>query len=534
MAQKQRRIALNNRNLSFFLGFFLGLNLLWVFASPVGSSPDEPSQIAYSWATITGQTVNEDVIQDASGNSQTSINMPSKLKNYIAPDCYAFRPEISVGECGLPSDEFNKNFIVTSSNMTGYPPTYYLLQGLPLLLSLIDWIPGSNVLLISRLFISLICNGLIFWGIYILKKRNDLKSILPLSLLILSPMTIFLFASINSSGIEIATSFLTVVLIYYIISKLRLGEILPKKDFVILAIAAISFATSRPLSWLWLTLSMGLFLPLINRIKTNFNDSHNKNLLLAFESGVRKIFTFVGSGILIGFLFSLRFFLMRNSEVVATEVAKDWNGINLFEKIYLLFLHFGTILQHNIGVFGWLDTPLPNLYTFTWLIAGTFILSETFRSTSSWLNPVFSIVIVVCFTLVATISEELLSNFGWQGRYLLPMSSAVLAFLIPHFSELLTKGLVRLSILKVAGVSLILIEGLAMIWYLWRNMYGVSIWSTMRIPEAPLPVGDFSWQPPIIGASLFMILCLVFLAFTCKFYISMFKSNSTRLRLGSQ
>jgi hypothetical protein len=31
-----------------------------------------------------------------------------------------------------------------------------------------------------------------------------------------------------------------------------------------------------------------------------------------------------------------------------------------------------------------------------------------------------------------------------------------------------------------------------------------------------------------------MILCLVFLAFTCKFYISMFKSNSTRLRLGSQ
>ena len=529
MAQKQRNTALENRNFSFFLAMFLGLNLLWVFASPVGSSPDEPSQIAYSWATISGQTIGEVVIQDASGNSQTLINMPSKLKNYIAPDCYAFKPQVSVGECGIPNDEYNKIPIDSSSNMTGYPPTYYFVQGLPLLLNFLDFMPGSDVLLFSRLFMSVICHGLVFWGLYTLKRRNNLKSILPLTLLALSPMTIFLFASINSSGLEIATSFLTIVLIYDLISKLKIGEVIRKRDFVILIIVSLAFSTSRPLSWLWLTLCLGMFLPLVNRIRKAFTDSTDKDRILAFHSGVLKIFAFMGLNALIGILFSLRFFLMRNNEIVATEVARNWNGINLFEKIYLLILHFGTILQHNIGVFGWLDTPLPILYTFAWLMAGTFILSETFRTTNSWHNPLFSIVLVTAFTLLVTISEELLSNFGWQGRYLLPMSVAFFVFLIPHFSELLSIGLVRLSILKIAGTSLILIDGLAMIWYLWRNMYGVAIWSSMRIPEAPLPVGESSWQPPLIGITLFMILWLVFLTSTCKFYNSIFKGDTARI-----
>jgi hypothetical protein len=58
---------------------------------------------------------------------------------------------------------------------------------------------------------------------------------------------------------------------------------------------------------------------------------------------------------------------------------------------------------------------------------------------------------------------------------------------------------------------LMAVNALSVVWFLFRNMYGVKGYG-LRLPPAPLPVGTPSWTPPL---GLGVVLGLVTLAFAC-------------------
>jgi hypothetical protein len=60
-------------------------------------------------------------------------------------------------------------------------------------------------------------------------------------------------------------------------------------------------------------------------------------------------------------------------------------------------------------------------------------------------------------------------------------------------------------------VVLMAVNSLAVVWFLFRNAYGVKGWQG-RLPATPLPVGAPKWVPPF---GLGLVVALVALAFAC-------------------
>ena len=517
-----------NPQIKHLLISFFCLNSLWIFASPVGASPDEPAQIRYSWAVVTGQTIHEEVMLDQSGRPGTKISMPKKLTDYIEPGCYAFKPSISVGSCGIPLEEFGTETITTTSYMSGYPPTYYFLQGLPLLLAHLENFSGRDILLISRIFMFLLCYIFIICGILILIKIFDIRAVFTLTLIALPSLTWFLFASINSSSLEIASSFLLTSLLLKINHNLALKVDITKKYFVVLGAVAFILATTRPLSWAWLVLLVIQFTILALQKDTSDPNSAKKFFSSCSKSLMTqlvKILSVCLVSALIGFLFFLRIFTLRG-DIVADSVQQNWGGINLVNKIMLLVLHLGEMFQHQIGNFGWMDSPLPFLITSLWIASISAILAQGYVRNQTSIRPRNGIITSVVLGLVIVFGDDLISNFGWQGRYVLPLTVGLTLFLIPHFSYLFDTFQLNSNVIWRSSQILVGINAFAILWFLWRNMFGIQLWSSMRIPKAPLPVGQFSWEPVYFGYAVFMIFLILSSALTLNKLNNLFRVKS--------
>ena len=501
-----------NSQIKHLLISFFCLNSLWIFASPVGASPDEPAQIRYSWAVVTGQTIHEEVMVDQSGRTVTKISMPKKLTDYIEPGCYAFKPSVSVGSCGIPLEEFGSDTITTTSYMSGYPPTYYFLQGIALQLVHLELFSGRDVLILSRIFMFLLCYFFIICGILILVKIFDIRAIFALTLVALPPLSWFIFGSINSSSLEIASSFLVTSLLLKINHNLSLKSLITKKYLVSLGLLTFILATTRPLSWAWLVLLVIQFTILTlqrdnsgtNSIK-KFSSVHPKDLITQLV----KVLSVCMVSALIGFLFFLRFFILKRADIVADSAQQNWNGINIVNKILLLFLQLGEMFQHQIGNFGWLDTPLPFFITSLWIVPISAILTQGWIRNQTATRPRNGIITSTVLGLIIVFGDELISSFGWQGRYILPLTAGITLYLIPHFSHLFDTFQLNSNVIWRSSQILVAVNTFAILWFLWRNMFGVQLWSNMRIPRAPLPVGQFSWEPVYFGYAAFIIFLIL-------------------------
>jgi hypothetical protein len=499
------------RSSKLFLVSFFILNSLWVFASPVGSAPDEPAHIAYSWATITGQTFSESSSPTAGTQKVTQIHMPAKLKNYPDPGCYAFKPSVSVGACGDTKSDYSVVGTITSSYMTGYPPTYYLIQGVPLLLAKFESISGENVLILSRLFNYIVCSSLIFIALAKLNKIYNSKAIMLGLITLFTPMVSFLFGSINSSGFEICTGFLYMSLLICQLHKSKNNNPIYKKDLILIFLVSILFATSRPLSWVWMIIGLIMFLILLlqktgeTSIKSYTNKKSTTFSKLRGSSELLLIITFP---IAIGFLFFVRFMLLRNDDVISTSEERNWSGLNPLGKIFLLLIHFGIMLQHGIGVLGWLDTELPFVAYAFWIFAISIMVNQVLKRNETWSNPTYALSAGIGLILISTLILEYVSNFGWQGRYLLPLLGMLIVIVLPHLSHLFVTDLIDNRLIPFTVRVILSLNIFSLFWFVWRNMYGVSVFTGNRIPAAPLPLGDATWHPRILGYSLFILLIL--------------------------
>jgi len=199
---------------------------------------------------------------------------------------------------------------------------------------------------------------------------------------------------------------------------------------------------------------------------------------------------------------------IRVSETARLNVG-GWHGLNHVWRVLLLVLHSGTIVTEQVGTFGWLDTPLPPLAVLAW-VSITGVAAAIWAVGRNNIVPRWSVGAVLGLGYLAAMLDEYSGAWGWQGRYLLPVTAAVCVLAVPG----LTTGLERLSALRGllpwALVALMAVNALSVVWFMLRNVYGVKP-GLGRLPAAPWPVGTPSWTPPL-GQGVVMALAALALA----------------------
>lgn len=485
-------------------GFLLAVS--WVVASPVGASPDEPAHIAYSWGTATGQTiVNEKLVTNKRLHKGTLVELPQKLLQYPAPSCYWRHQEKPVNRCSrIPADNLHR--VTQTSNMTRYPPLFYAVEGAELRTATALDLSGAKVLYGARLtaaVLSLLTAG---FGVFLLARRFPAHVVALATLIALPPMAWFMTSSVNPNGLEITAAFLLAAGVL----ALRVDHATGVRSLTaVLAVplGTLLLAWTRPLSWVWAALILALLL-----VPTGQRDDESWKQRLP----VRRLGAVAFAGTVLILTSAIVWFgyaiPLRASEAEGLTAPASWAALNPVERIILLLLRTGGIFSEMVGSFGWLDTPLPDLAVFVWLAVGSMVFAIWLAGRNS-LIPRWAVSAVLGLGYLAALLNEYVGAWGWQGRYLLPITAAVCVFAVPG----LAAGLGRLSALRplVAPMmaALITVNAVAVVWFLFRNVYGVTSWQGRRLPSTPLPVGRPSWTPPLGGQAV--VLTLVALALAC-------------------
>ena len=498
----------------FLVAYGLFLAVAWTLSSPVGASPDEQAHIDYAWGTVTGQTiVGEHLVtipmggtatQIPVGGTATQIQVPNKLLQSPDSVCYRFRVGTPTVSCSpIPADTMK--LVTRASYMSRYPPLFYVVEGVVLKMATALDLSGPYVLYGARLVAAMLNLLALGYGLHLLWRRFPHQVVLFATLLALPASAWFLAASVNPNGLEITAAFLLAAGVLSLRVDDALGVRLRAAVFAI-PLGTLLLAWSRPLSWVWASLILAMLLLPTAQLD---GESWIRRLPVRRLGAVAFAITALGlSSAMAWFVYALQ---IRGSEASPASLDRTvFTGLKAVGGIFLLLLHSGTLVSDQIGMFGWLDTPLPSVAILSWaFVAGVAVVIWVVGRNT--LVPRWSVGAILGIGYLAALAHEFIGAWGWQGRYLLPLTAAVWVFVLPG----LANGLERLAALRrvvswMLGL-LMAVNALSVVWFLFRNVYGVKSFGR-RLPPAPLPIGGMKWIPPL-GQGV--VLSLVALALVC-------------------
>jgi hypothetical protein len=258
-------------------------------------------------------------------------------------------------------------------------------------------------------------------------------------------------------------------------------------------------AWTRPLSWVWASLILAL---LLVPTKQGEGEGEGKG---EGESWTRRMpvrrlgAVALGATVLI-LVSAFGWFVyaapLRSGEAGAMTLPAVWTGLNLFEQAIALLLRSAGIVSEMVGSFGWLDTPLPELVVFIWLSVASVAVAIWFLGRNS-LVPRWSMGVFLALGYLAALLDEYRGAWGWQGRYLLPITAAACVFAVPGIATGLRQMSASRRLVPPMLVVLMSINALSVVWFLLRNVYGINLWTRRRLPSNPFPMGEPSWAPPL-------------------------------------
>jgi hypothetical protein len=492
----------------------LGLVVAWVLASPVGASPDEPAHISYAWGTVTGQTLGGEhlvsspnrqsvagiMVTIPGGLTVTAVQLPQKLLQYPSPSCYAFHQAQPIAQCSpVPSDTMQT--VGQTTYMSRYPPLFYGAEGTVLRVATSVGLSGPRVLYGGRLAAAVLSWLAVAFGVFLLSRRFPARVVLLVTLLALPATAWFLAASINPNGLEITAAFLLAAAVLSVRVDFARGT---RSRAAVLAVplGTLLLAWTRPLSWVWASLILGLLLvptaqqdrePWIKRVPLR---------RLGAVATAATVLVLASSVAWFGYAIQIR----------STEQgrAADWAGLNLAERFALLLLHAGTIVTDQVGNFGWLDTPLPTVAVVVWVSIAA-VAAAAWSMGRNTFVPRWTLGAVLGLGYLAALLDEYRGVWGWQGRYFLPVTAAICVFAVPGIAQGLDRWKASRRAVSSALVLLMAVNALSVVWFLFRNAYGVRDWPR-RLPSVPFPLGTPAWSPPM---GIDVVLVLVTLALAC-------------------
>ncbi len=173
-------------------GYFAALLVVvitWAVGMPRFASPDETAHVYKAYATAHGQLL-----------GKPAEGFPNNLREFEGPaalgppnlNCYVGQPDVPAS-CAT---EISPRLI---SSAARYPPWYYGLVGAPVAVT-----GQSQHVFAYRLVSAVLCVALLALAMLLAKRSARGGVVVALQLVALTPMALFLMASVNPNAIEIA------------------------------------------------------------------------------------------------------------------------------------------------------------------------------------------------------------------------------------------------------------------------------------------------------------------------------------------
>ena len=224
-------------------GFMLALIIVvatWAVGMPRFASPDEPAHIYKAYGTAHGQLL-----------GAAAPGFPDNLREFDGPDslgppnlnCYVQQPDVPAS-CAT---EISPRLI---SSAARYPPWYYALVGTPVAIS-----GQGDSVRAYRLVSLVLCAALVTLAMLI-AKRSARADLAPLQLAVLTPMALFLMASVNPNAMEVAIF----VAIWAALTRVTTDHEVEIRWWILASMLAAVVVLIRPISILWLVCTVAVVL----------------------------------------------------------------------------------------------------------------------------------------------------------------------------------------------------------------------------------------------------------------------------------
>lgn len=463
-------------NRAGLIGFALTalLGILWAFASPAFSSPDENAHATKAIAQAHGQLIGEEV----EGVMHLVVQLPDDFRYDPRILCYV-GDENRSADCGVAlGDESGQDWFNTWTG--AYNPVYYALVGWPSLFL------GGEAGLIAMRIVSALMGALFVGAAFQMALASPRRRWMPLALSFAGlPLCVYLMGSVNPNGLEIAAS------VALWMAVLRLfeahgddGEAVHSTRtwlWIVTAAASAALVTARALGPLWLVVIVGLA------------------ALTVGWAPVRRLFTTARSYVWLSVIAVFGFFSLAWTFVggslssQAREGDAPLVGAGFAEGVVYMLRLTDELLQQSIGEFGWLDAILPAWSLWAVVAVAAAIVFLAVGSADRRSAVVIAVAIAACVLVPVFVQARSVGQTGiiWQGRYglFLYLGALILVGWLlssPHAARVAAMS-VRYTWL--GAILLSAFGAYAFLFVMYRYVVGLDD----RITEMVLAP---EWQPP--------------------------------------
>ncbi|HET6953313.1 MAG TPA: DUF2142 domain-containing protein [Acidimicrobiales bacterium] len=383
---------------------YLLVAVAWVFSNPPGAAPDEPDHL------VKAIGMGRLDIGDDYGRPLPREGPPLRRRNLsitrvvdvpagIVPagyTCYAFDPN-KTAAC-LPVDEpTGRGTVAVETPIGAYPPFAYVGMGLAARAMGTPY----HAFLAARLVALVTALALVFVGAWFLVRELGPPALLG-AFVALTPMAIFAAASVTTSGLEIASGFATGALV--VVCLRRPDALLAPRTQVALAVAGTCLVLSRQMGAVALAVLLAILAAGCRRQAWRLVREHRP--------------AFVGSVALLG-ASGLAVALWERAYDHPTDTGSPLN----VHAIDSFVPQAQGLIDSAIGVFGWLDSPMPVWAYWSWLAVATTVCGMALllggRRDRLVLAAGLAATVLVTFGSYAAVFFPV--GAGSQGRHLLPL-----------------------------------------------------------------------------------------------------------------
>jgi hypothetical protein len=472
---------------SWWITFLLlaALGLAWALASPPTAAPDERDHVANAVAVARGQLLGDALTKEqklslAAGRGRKSsyraIDIPEIYDNNNT-SCFAFLPDANASCFHWRGSD---RIVPVLNPVVWYPPTYYAVIGLVAR----PFDPGRDSLYAMRFVGVLIMAALLASAVVSLRRSSSPALRMVAFLVALTPMALFLAASVNPSGPEIVAGIALWASGTVLVREALADGTVDGRVVLRVGIAATVLAVSRQDAPLWLgliVLTLGLLAG-----RTGW-----RALWASTALRIWGVVVVVCTAAQVAWVFGVGTLAPEHSVFRATNLSSNQA---LRESVGNSFRWY----HEMIGWFGWLDAPSPMLTVVIWTMAlgGLVVLALAFGR-RRWTVATLAVLVLAAALPIAL---EYLQSQGigaghWQGRYALPFAAGVP--ILAAFSlepDGLDRRVAKGVFPVLVGAALALAQFAAFTQNLRRYTVGYNgkVWYFV----------DPAWSPPLGAAAL--------------------------------
>lgn len=386
----------------------LALTACWSVATPLMSSPDEPSHVVRAVGVVRGQVSLELQTPQASGSTPGlagRVELPTDYGASTAlPNCFAFQSGQSAA-CQQELPPGPDGTMVVDTFAGQYPPLYYALVGWPSLL-----LPADGGILAMRLVSALLTSLLVTWGLFRLTCVEGNRGGLWGASVALTPMCLFLGATVNPAGFEIAAAFAFWTACLAIVLDRRPVTTGALVQAVVAGAALVMTRSSGPV-WALAIVLVALIAAPAGRWRAVLRHPR-----IWWFAGATAVACALGAG-----------WLLTHPAVVTTHDA--YPHLASLRAAVLGVVGMGSqYLLNMIGDYGWLDTPSPPVTFIAWYAMAGALLLVAFaarRPARTRIALLIAVLGTAATPIVLQVPTAADTGLIWQGRYGLPVAIGV-------------------------------------------------------------------------------------------------------------